>query len=528
MLWACTGLGYPGVGYETSSPRQLLDRGLGFLDAGRTDSALYYFTLAQTKYDEALPDSSLHACAAAACNAGYVYLYEKLDYVAAYGQLLQALKIAQKSGDEEIITTAHLNIAGIYMAYDDNENGLKHYREAWRGAAQERRWEKALTAITSMMNIANQDKGRHDISAELRKFDSLPIPAAPMLAYARTMRRATAVLQDQRWEEARQLIEQARSQVDASLTPEHYRWGCDIMIADIWARQGAPDKEIETFKAIAAEGERLGELDVQYQAARRLGEIYEGEQRPDSALKYIHAATLLRDSLFSKQQYSTIRDLSSNFELASLQGEIDDINGRRRALSAALWISIAAVLVLLGFGAFYFVMTRRMRAANRALYSRNADIMAQRDQERRMREAYEARIEELENPQEKAEPRRAPALDEFARQSLLARIEKVLDDVQAISRKEFSITELADLVGSNRNYVSQVINDSYGKSFSSLLSDRRVREACVRLKDAPRYGRYTVEAIAEGLGFKSRSNFAAVFKKVTGLTPTDYRRMSGQ
>lgn len=128
-------------------------------------------------------------------------------------------------------------------------------------------------------------------------------------------------------------------------------------------------------------------------------------------------------------------------------------------------------------------------------------------------------------PQAERRPQ-ADGMDDAAKQSLLEKISVVMDDVGEISKNEFSVDRLSKLVGSNSHYVSQVINETYGKNFSSVLGEARVRQACKRLGDTAAYGNLTIEAIAGELGFKSRSNFVTVFKKVTGLTPSEYKKIS--
>jgi len=41
-----------------------------------------------------------------------------------------------------------------------------------------------------------------------------------------------------------------------------------------------------------------------------------------------------------------------------------------------------------------------------------------------------------------------------------------------------------------------------------------------------RYGSWTIQSIAQSVGFLSTSTFNAAFKKFTGMTPTVYQRMS--
>ena len=63
-------------------------------------------------------------------------------------------------------------------------------------------------------------------------------------------------------------------------------------------------------------------------------------------------------------------------------------------------------------------------------------------------------------------------------------------------------------------------------NFKQMLIEYRIKEACRRMNNVQRYGNYTVEGIAQSVGFKSRTNFAANFRRVTGLTPSSYQRMT--
>jgi AraC-like DNA-binding protein len=44
--------------------------------------------------------------------------------------------------------------------------------------------------------------------------------------------------------------------------------------------------------------------------------------------------------------------------------------------------------------------------------------------------------------------------------------------------------------------------------------------------DTERYGNLTIEAIAANLGFNSRSNFTVTFKRITGISPSDFMKMA--
>jgi AraC-like DNA-binding protein len=71
-----------------------------------------------------------------------------------------------------------------------------------------------------------------------------------------------------------------------------------------------------------------------------------------------------------------------------------------------------------------------------------------------------------------------------------------------------------------------VLNAQLTLSFYDFVNGYRVREVQQRLV-GPDGARYTYLALALEAGFASKSTFNAAFKKLTGVTPSDYRRASG-
>ena len=64
-------------------------------------------------------------------------------------------------------------------------------------------------------------------------------------------------------------------------------------------------------------------------------------------------------------------------------------------------------------------------------------------------------------------------------------------------------------------------------NFHQFLNEYRIREV-TRLMHDRNSDNLTVESLSESVGFKSRTTFASLFKKTTGLTPTEYWKMAKQ
>lgn len=98
--------------------------------------------------------------------------------------------------------------------------------------------------------------------------------------------------------------------------------------------------------------------------------------------------------------------------------------------------------------------------------------------------------------------------------------------MEVIVDSDFSLNKLAEMTKTNTKYVSMVINSAYGKTFKTLLCERRIIEASRRLADQDRYGQLTVTAIGSSVGFNSPTGFTDAFRRVNGMTPGTYRKLS--
>ena len=85
-----------------------------------------------------------------------------------------------------------------------------------------------------------------------------------------------------------------------------------------------------------------------------------------------------------------------------------------------------------------------------------------------------------------------------------------------------TIHDLSQKTGISRHYITQVLNEIYGKNFFTFINEYRTREVIERFSDS-RYDHYTILAIAFDSGFNSKSTFNSFFKSQTGQTPSKYR-----
>jgi AraC-like DNA-binding protein len=106
---------------------------------------------------------------------------------------------------------------------------------------------------------------------------------------------------------------------------------------------------------------------------------------------------------------------------------------------------------------------------------------------------------------------------------LIEKLQRYMKNERPFLDPELSLSTLAKAMGINRNQLSQLINTGIGENFYDFINKYRVEEV-KRLMLDPQKQNYNLLGMAVEAGFKSKSTFNLIFKRFTGLTPTEYRK----
>jgi AraC-like DNA-binding protein len=102
------------------------------------------------------------------------------------------------------------------------------------------------------------------------------------------------------------------------------------------------------------------------------------------------------------------------------------------------------------------------------------------------------------------------------------RVIDYVENERAYLDPDVTLTDLARNIGIGRNQLSEIINTELGTNFYDLINRYRVEEVKRLLADPTRRS-VKIIAVAFEAGFPSKSTFNSIFKKWTGLTPSEYR-----
>lgn len=89
---------------------------------------------------------------------------------------------------------------------------------------------------------------------------------------------------------------------------------------------------------------------------------------------------------------------------------------------------------------------------------------------------------------------------------------------------DISLNDVANVVNLSSVYFSGLFKKEIGENFVDYLNRVRIDAAKVMLKDI----RYNVSEIAGRCGFSDTRYFARIFKRIVGITPSDYRKRQAE
>lgn len=92
----------------------------------------------------------------------------------------------------------------------------------------------------------------------------------------------------------------------------------------------------------------------------------------------------------------------------------------------------------------------------------------------------------------------------------------VLDHVE----EQINLQDVADYVFLSPNYLSSLFKKQYGQSFISYINQVKVNRACELIRER----KLLIGEIAFQLGYENAYYFARVFRRYTGMSPSEWEK----
>lgn len=98
----------------------------------------------------------------------------------------------------------------------------------------------------------------------------------------------------------------------------------------------------------------------------------------------------------------------------------------------------------------------------------------------------------------------------------------LMEQQDAYLQADFSINKIAEKLETNSTYISFVFNKHKQETFKQYFTKKKISYIIDKLNTDTTYRKYSIQALAEEIGYSSSSAFTRAFKKQMNVTPSAY------
>lgn len=488
------------------------------------DSALLCYSIIANRYNENLEGEELKCTIRANCWIGNIYVDYYVNYTEGYKYLLKAQDLAEKHHYDDFLPVI-LNILGnFYWLQEGLRPGDQCYKEAlachkksfWK-TLEIKKYDEIPADLINLIYIAFVKGELMQITKEREAYRHLPIPDTSELKFAaQAMYEGVELFSGGHMERALETFRHALDK-DKTTSP-HNTLSLQVMFdMYIYKTLLCMGRDNDAL-SILQQGRDVVQNNLPNQISgiyKEFAEYYRRQHNQAMADRYELLWRRSVDSIAQACGANSLNTVRFLHEIDKMNEEVKVLTYKEHTKERILWMVAAFALIALLLLVLLYISRRRIREGYRRLYQQNVELLAADEVRRQTMEAEPAPVAKYSHNQ----------MDEDVMDELWLQIKRVMETSEEIYHDPFGVDQLADLLGAKRNYVSQTINTKTGEAFPALLNEYRIREACRRMNDLENYGNYSVEGIAQSVGYNSRSHFAKLFKAATGVPPSAYMKM---
>lgn len=255
-----------------------------------------------------------------------------------------------------------------------------------------------------------------------------------------------------------------------------------------------------------------------------LSACYDRLGEPKEALEYYKKYTAESFRLYNEDKERTEKELMVRYETEKRNKELVQKNmllqKEQNRVMALVGITFVVLIVVL----LFYINYRRKNRLYKQIVRESVDWLAKERQFSKRIAEQEKQLQELIGKAGAVDGGRysGSSLNKDSQQELFGRLERLMQNDQVYKNSLFTREKMAELLGTNRTYLSQTINEQTGLTFTHYMNKYRIEEARRILADPQ--DDTPIKAIAADLGFSSVTTFYTLFKAVVQMSPDQYRK----
>mgnify|MGYP002313783237 FL=1 len=526
-----------------------------YLNAGHSDTALVYYMVACNRMNDKLSDKDKQQCAMAYLKKGNI-LYMKGNYAGALSAYFSGLRINNDCNAKHETGRFYNNIANVYCVFGDYVKGLSYYKKGYESCHKYGDKANEYKILTNMTGV-NTAIGNTSAARKYYKMsEKVKNPADKENCYMGIFNFGLILMAEKNYPEAINTYNELLNYAVKNKMGPRYICSAYRELYNNYMSLGNRDSTLKYLRLCESTAVKHGILHVYLEVLVKYADYYDSMGNYKAASSYRARYQREKDSIYDTHEFEAVKNEQLLYEMNKYDEYIASLNAREKERLQTISrqrLTIAGVTVVTAvIGVLLLLVYRQKGKIDKSyndLFVINRDFVKQQEFTRlRMLElsnrlkSSEAELAALRASQEHSDgageapdtavattaydadgKNKTLAISEDMRRKLLDAVIDVMENSTEFCSSDFSLARLATLVGSNSKYVSLVINDTFHKTFKNYVNDYRIRLACLRMADTGTYGSYTLNAIAESVGFKSYTTFVELFRKVVGITPSMYK-----
>lgn len=267
---------------------------------------------------------------------------------------------------------------------------------------------------------------------------------------------------------------------------------------------GALNKAISLYEQGLEASLRSSNLMFQSELSRRLSDLYFLSGDSEKSTYYTHIHYKYLDSMSvrqTEQDFNALRLSYQNMEHRNvlMNKERDLLIANRRTIVALLIAALVFIAVSL-----LFIIYKRQRKMYVTLVEQHQNFMKRYNVSSEVGITVDSKNHENEK-------------------NIFMKLENLMKDEKIYLKKEITLDNLAEILDTNRTYLSKAINRFSGMTFINYINMYRINEA-TRIISNPE-NNILIKELADEMGYNSVNVFSKAFQKETGLTPSQYRKV---
>ena len=125
----------------------------------------------------------------------------------------------------------------------------------------------------------------------------------------------------------------------------------------------------------------------------------------------------------------------------------------------------------------------------------------------------------------KKEKKTSSSINDAQFSQLKKRLEEILNNEKPYLDSELTLIKLAEFIPTTDKKLSALLNQHMHISFYDIINKYRVEAVKEKITSSKAYKNYTLLGIGYECGFSSKASFNRIFKKETGLSPSEYKKL---